>query len=180
MSENQIQQPQGIVGEIVEGLHNIEQKVDHLINPADAAPSSTEPVSEPSTAQLAAIANGTNTQATQEAGSAAPGEPTATGATDAGGASADSSSTGAVDTPSSVQAAATSTPPAAASDANAAAPASSTDDAVAADAPLIPSLTAMAAEIHTRLRNIKSVLHGTEESVAAVIRAELAAIERAL
>jgi hypothetical protein len=178
MTENQTQQPQSIVGEIVEGLHNLEQKVDHLIHPTDAVPSSTEPAWEPNATQLAAIAMGTNTQTTQEAGSAVLGEPTATGATDAGAASADSSSVAAVATPSDALAVGTPTPPAS-SDANAASPASPTDD-VAAHAPLIPSLTAMAAEIRTRLRNIKSVLHGTEDSVAAVIQAELAAIERAL
>lgn len=53
MSEEQQNQPTGIVGEIVEGLHNLEQKVDHLIH-GDTAPSSSEPV--------------------QEAGAAAPGE----------------------------------------------------------------------------------------------------------
>ncbi|MEK6357319.1 MAG: hypothetical protein V4796_31470 [Burkholderia cenocepacia] len=56
MSEEQQNQPTGIVGEIVEGLHSLEQKVDTFLHPAasDNAPSSTEPV--------------------QEAGGAAPGE----------------------------------------------------------------------------------------------------------
>ncbi|TDV06049.1 hypothetical protein C7408_12430 [Paraburkholderia caballeronis] len=37
MSEEQTNQPTGIVGEIVEGLHKVEEAVEHLIHPATEA-----------------------------------------------------------------------------------------------------------------------------------------------
>lgn len=48
MSEEQQNQSTGIVGEIVEGLHNLEQKVETFLHPeaSDNAPSSSEPVQE--------------------------------------------------------------------------------------------------------------------------------------
>ncbi len=56
MSEEQHNQSTGIVGEIVDGLHNLEEKVDHLIH-GDGAPSSSEPGTDPNwtPAQLAEI-----------------------------------------------------------------------------------------------------------------------------
>ncbi|KVH29587.1 hypothetical protein [Burkholderia cepacia] len=66
-------QSQGIVGEIIEGLHKVETAVEHLVH-GDGAPSNSDPTPQPSAEQLAAIAMGTNTQAPQEAGGAVTGE----------------------------------------------------------------------------------------------------------
>ncbi|WP_175770555.1 hypothetical protein [Burkholderia anthina] len=137
MSEEQQNQQQGIVGEIVEGLHTLEQKVENFIHPAesDNAPSSAEPapvsVAIENKDSLASALIATVAPA-QEGGTAASGESTA--AAQVAGAAIDPSapSASAVTAPSTLSPAAVDAPAVAVVGEIGAAPAAPVPNAISA------------------------------------------------
>lgn len=150
------EQKPSLIDEVVEGLHNLEQKVENIIHPADAAPSSSEPV--------------------QEAGGASVGEMESHGA-DSAGASSGSVDAGANNADSTGNDAGNVAASAAANTSLIESASSALPASLAGPAAVIG--TYVSDQIKARLASIKQQLdiHHFEQSVVAGIHAELDAIE---